>query len=185
MAMHRRTARYPLTGNRGRHLSVSATNRGGRIDIGTGDDADFTPVEFGVSAADRRLHLGLTWSILTSRRAEPEVFRGDGAGRVNLGRPRGHHLADIEATFQVLFLVANAAMRPRRRPQGGSARTKTSSALSAAPRHSHPHPARRPPGGAGLSTESGKSSAGPRARTVSWVLQGTVSPSYRDWKVNG
>ena len=79
----------------------SASNaRGGKISFGTGDGAEFTPVELlltaigGCTAADV--------DILTSRRAEPERFEVQvGAEKV---RDRGgNHLADIEVTFRVVF----------------------------------------------------------------------------------
>jgi len=77
-----------------------SNDRGGWIGIGSGTDADFTPVELLLAAIG-----GCTATdvdILTSRRAEPEAFRV--AVRAEKIRDdHGNHLADIEVTFQVLF----------------------------------------------------------------------------------
>ena len=75
-------------------------DRGGRIDIGTGGDADFTPVEL-LLAAIGGVHL--------DRRGHPDVPAGGARGvpgAVGAEKVRddhGNHLADIEVTFQVLF----------------------------------------------------------------------------------
>jgi uncharacterized OsmC-like protein len=75
-------------------------DRGGRIDIGTGGDADFTPVELLLAAIGGCTSMDV--DILTSRRAEPEAFRvAMGADKVR--DDHGNHLDDIEVTFQVVF----------------------------------------------------------------------------------
>ncbi len=79
----------------------TATNeRGGTIDIGTGDRSDFTPVELllvaigGCTAADV--------DILTSRRAEPDSFEIEvDADKVR--DAKGNHLAGLQVTFRVTF----------------------------------------------------------------------------------
>jgi uncharacterized OsmC-like protein len=79
---------------------TARNGRGGRITIGTGAGAEFTPVELllaaigGCTAADV--------DILTSRRAEPESFVVEvGADKVR--DSAGNHLAGIEVTFRVVF----------------------------------------------------------------------------------
>jgi putative redox protein len=79
----------------------SASNvRGGKISFGTGDGAEFTPVELllaaigGCTAADV--------DILTSRRAEPERFEVQ-VGAQKVRDAGGNHLTDVEVTFRVVF----------------------------------------------------------------------------------
>jgi uncharacterized OsmC-like protein len=79
----------------------SASNaRGGKISFGTGDGAEFTPVELlltaigGCTAADV--------DILTSRRAEPERFEVQ-VGAEKVRDADGNHLTDVEVTFRVVF----------------------------------------------------------------------------------
>jgi uncharacterized OsmC-like protein len=79
----------------------TATNeRGGKINIGTGQGTDFTPVELllvaigGCTAADV--------DILTSRRAEPHSFEIE----VDADKVRdaaGNHLTGLRVTFRVAF----------------------------------------------------------------------------------
>ena len=78
----------------------AVNNRGGRIRVSTGDDADFSPVELllvaiaGCSAADV--------DFLTARRAEPERF----VVRARADKVRdddGNCLRDIRVTFDVRF----------------------------------------------------------------------------------
>lgn len=77
-----------------------SNDRGGRIGIGTGGDADFTPVELLLAAIGGCTSVDV--DILTSRRAEPEAFRvAVRAEKVRDGD--GNHLADVELSFQVLF----------------------------------------------------------------------------------
>jgi putative redox protein len=79
----------------------AATNgRGGRIALGTGGGADFTPTELllaavgGCTAADI--------DALTSRRAEPERSAVEvGANKVR--DAGGSRLTDIEVTFRIVF----------------------------------------------------------------------------------
>ncbi len=79
----------------------TATNeRGGKINIGTGERSDFTPVELllvaigGCTAADV--------DILTSRRAEPGSFEIDvDADKVR--DAKGNHLSGLQVTFRVTF----------------------------------------------------------------------------------
>jgi putative redox protein len=74
--------------------------RGGRITIGTGGDADFTPTELLLAAIGGCTAIDV--DILTSRRAEPEVFEI----RVDADKVRdenGNRLTDIEVTFRITF----------------------------------------------------------------------------------
>lgn len=79
---------------------IVSNDRGGRVGIGTGADADFTPVELLLAAIGGCTSADV--DILTSRRAEPEAFRV--AVRAEKIRDdNGNHLADIEVAFRVLF----------------------------------------------------------------------------------
>jgi putative redox protein len=74
--------------------------RGGRIAVGTGGDADFTPTELLLAAIGSCTAIDV--DILTSRRAEPDAFEV----RVSATKVRdaaGNRLTDIEVTFQIVF----------------------------------------------------------------------------------
>ena len=74
--------------------------RGGRITFGTGGGTDFTPTELLLAAIGGCTSIDV--DILTSRRAEPEVFQV----RVDANKVRddaGNRLTDIEVTFQIRF----------------------------------------------------------------------------------
>lgn len=74
--------------------------RGGTIHLGTGETADFTPVELllaaiaGCSAVDV--------DFITSKRAEPDSFEVRSAGE-KLKDEQGNHLGGLEVTFTVRF----------------------------------------------------------------------------------
>jgi len=75
-------------------------DRGGRITLGTGDGADFTPTELLLAALGGCTAIDV--DTLTSRRAEPEAFRIV----VEASKVRdagGNHLTDIEVTYRVTF----------------------------------------------------------------------------------
>jgi putative redox protein len=75
-------------------------DRGGRITIGTGSGADFTPTELLLVALGGCTAIDI--DTLTSRRAEPEAFRIV----VQASKVRdadGNHLTDIEVTYRVAF----------------------------------------------------------------------------------
>jgi putative redox protein len=82
---------------------LAATNsRGGRITVGTGGGADFTPTELLLTAIGGCTAIDV--DILTSRRAEPESFEV----RVDASKIRdadGNRLTDIEVAFRVRFPV--------------------------------------------------------------------------------
>lgn len=82
-------------------LRLRATNsRGATLDLGSGDDADFTPVELllvalaGCSAIDV--------DAITGKRAEPERF-GVMAQAQKVRDADGNHLSDIRLDFTVDF----------------------------------------------------------------------------------
>lgn len=74
--------------------------RGGTIHIGSGESADFTPVELlltaiaGCSAVDV--------DFITSRRAEPESFEVVAEGD-KLKDETGNHMGGLEVTFRLRF----------------------------------------------------------------------------------
>jgi len=74
--------------------------RGGEMTMGTGSDADFTPVELLLAAIGGCTAIDV--DILTSRRSEPDAFtvRVDGE---KVRDSAGNHLTDILVTFQVAF----------------------------------------------------------------------------------
>jgi putative redox protein len=92
-----------------RSVSIDRTSNGrftitnardGRVMVGTGDDADFTPTELLLGAIGACTAVDV--DILTSRRADPESFRVD----VEADKVRdelGNHLTDIKVTFKIIF----------------------------------------------------------------------------------
>ena len=79
----------------------TATNeRGGTINIGTGESSDFTPVELLLIAIGGCTAVDV--DILTSRRAEPDSFEIDvDADKVR--DAKGNHLSGLQVTFRVTF----------------------------------------------------------------------------------
>ena len=85
-------------------------DRGGRITLGTGDGADFTPTELLLAALGGCTAIDV--DTLTSRRAEPEAFRIV----VEASKVRdagGNHLTDIEVTYRVAFPPGGAGDEAR------------------------------------------------------------------------
>ena len=78
-----------------------ATNRrGGAIEIGSGEDPDFTPVELLLAALAGCSAIDV--DILTSRRSEPTTFDVRASGtKVRDGQ--GNHLTDAGLRFRVSF----------------------------------------------------------------------------------
>lgn len=74
--------------------------RGGRISAGTGNDADFTPVELLLGAVGGCTAIDV--EAVTSRRAEPDAFAVDVAA-TKVRDDGGNRLTDIEVTFRVSF----------------------------------------------------------------------------------
>lgn len=92
--------------------SYEATNvRGGTISIGSGESADFTPVELllaaiaGCSAVDV--------DHITSRRAEPLEFEAAAEGEKVSDTERGNHMTDLVVTFTVRFPEGEEGDRAR------------------------------------------------------------------------
>jgi putative redox protein len=83
------------------HARHEATNlRGGTLLMGTGDTADFTPVELLLAAVAGCT--GLDVDFITSRRAEPESFAVAISGH-KVRDDHGNHLDGIAVTFHVTF----------------------------------------------------------------------------------
>lgn len=82
----------------GRYAATNA--RGGRIELGTGEDSDFTPVELllaaigGCSAVDV--------DFITTRRAEPAAMSVQIEAE-KLDDEQGHHLGPVTMTFRLEF----------------------------------------------------------------------------------
>ncbi len=79
---------------------VATNDRGGRISIGKGGGADFTPVDLLLAGIGGCTAIDV--DILTSRRAEPDAFEV----LVEAEKVRddaGNHLAGIVVTFRVRF----------------------------------------------------------------------------------
>jgi uncharacterized OsmC-like protein len=82
----------------GRFRAVNV--RGGELEIGGGDDTDFTPVELLLTAIGGCS--GIDVDLITGRRAQPESFTVTvQANKVRDGD--GNHLADITASFALTF----------------------------------------------------------------------------------
>lgn len=74
--------------------------RGGTIELGTGDDAAFTPVELLLAAIGGCT--GIDVDVLTSRRAEPSVFTVTMSGD-SIHDDEGSRLGNIDGAFDVRF----------------------------------------------------------------------------------
>jgi uncharacterized OsmC-like protein len=85
--------------------------RGGRIHIGSGESADFTPVELlltaiaGCSAVDV--------DFITGKRAEPETFEVLSEGEKLKDDAKGNHMGDLRVTFTVTFPEGEGGDRAR------------------------------------------------------------------------
>jgi uncharacterized OsmC-like protein len=89
----------------------AATNvRGGRIEFGSGDDAEFTPVELLLAALGGCTAIDA--DVATSRHAEPVRFgvevRGD-----KIGDEEGNRMENLAVTFHVEFPEGEAGDRAR------------------------------------------------------------------------
>lgn len=79
----------------------AATNvRGGRIEFGSGDDADFTPVELLLAALGGCTAIDA--DVATSRHAEPVRFSVSVSGD-KLGGEEGNRMENLAVTFHVEF----------------------------------------------------------------------------------
>jgi uncharacterized OsmC-like protein len=90
-----------VTIDRVRNTHYTAANaRGGTISVGSGSDADFTPVELLLAAIAGCTAIDV--DLLTSRRAEPDSFQVVAEGdKVRDGQ--GNHLTGIMVTFRIAF----------------------------------------------------------------------------------
>jgi uncharacterized OsmC-like protein len=74
--------------------------RGGTIEVGSGADGEFTPVELLLTAIGTCTAVDV--DVLTSRRAEPAAFTVE-VGAEKLRDALGSRLTDIAVTFHVSF----------------------------------------------------------------------------------
>lgn len=75
-------------------------DRGGKITIGTGGDADFTPTELLLAAIGGCTAIDV--DIFTARRAEPEAFEVTvGADKIRDGN--GNRLTNLVTAFEIAF----------------------------------------------------------------------------------
>jgi putative redox protein len=75
-------------------------SRNTQLRMGSGDTADFTPVELLLAAIGGCTAVDV--DLVTSRRAEPDQFEVEvGAEKIN--EPAGNHLEDITVTFRIRF----------------------------------------------------------------------------------
>jgi putative redox protein len=90
-----------VTIDRVRNSHYTVTNaRGGTIAIGSGGDADFTPVELLLAAIGGCTAIDV--DLVTSRRSEPDSFGVDVAA-TKVNDDQGHRLTGIEVIFKVTF----------------------------------------------------------------------------------
>ena len=79
----------------------TATNaRGGRLDMGSGEDARFTPVELLLAAVAGCSAIDV--DIFTTRRAEPTTFEVTTSGEKRRDAD-GNHMGPLRVTFDVRF----------------------------------------------------------------------------------
>lgn len=82
----------------GRFRAINA--RGAVLELGSGDDPDFTPVELLLAAIGGCS--GIDVDILTSRRSEPDSFEMT-VGAEKVRDDAGNHLTDVALSFRVAF----------------------------------------------------------------------------------
>lgn len=85
--------------SRGRYTVTNA--RGGTITIGTGDTAEFTPVELLLTAIGGCTAVDV--DLLTSRRAEPAEFSLTVTGDKVRDEAGANHMENLAVTFRVTF----------------------------------------------------------------------------------
>ncbi|WP_168581493.1 OsmC family protein [Gephyromycinifex aptenodytis] len=78
----------------------AVNERGARMSMGSGDSADFTPVELLLAAAAGCA--GIDVDLITARRAEPEEFSMQASGE-KVHDEEGSHLTDVRVAFTVRF----------------------------------------------------------------------------------
>lgn len=84
--------------------------RGATVAMGSGEGADFTPVELMLAAAGGCA--GIDVDLITTRRAEPEEFIIEVSGE-SIRDDDGHHLKDVRVAFRVRFPSDEAGDRAR------------------------------------------------------------------------
>jgi putative redox protein len=82
----------------GRYTAVNG--RGGKLDFGTGDVEDFTPVELFLASIGGCTAVDV--DIFTTRRAEPESFVAQVGGE-KVRDEGGNRMEDLTVTFRVRF----------------------------------------------------------------------------------
>ena len=75
-------------------------SRNTQLRMGSGDTADFTPVELLLAAIGGCTAVDV--DLVTSRRAEPDQFEVE-VGAEKVSDPAGNHLEDISVTFRIRF----------------------------------------------------------------------------------
>lgn len=91
---------------------VATNRRGGTLNVGIGENADFTPVELllvaiaGCSAVDV--------DFLTSRRSEPDEFTVTASGDKMSSRSVGGYLDNLDVEFTVTFPEGEAGDKARK-----------------------------------------------------------------------
>ncbi len=89
---------------------AAVNDRGGRIVLGAGAGAEFTPVELLMIAIAGCTAIDV--DILTSRRAEPDTFEiSVDADKVR--DEEGNHLQNIEVTYRLTFPAGNDGDKAR------------------------------------------------------------------------
>ncbi|GAA2094083.1 OsmC family protein [Microlunatus panaciterrae] len=83
---------------RGHYLATNV--RGGTLSIGSGDDAEFTPVELLLAAIAACSAIDVDF--ITSKRAEPERFEVRSTGH-KIRDERGNRMVELAMDFDVLF----------------------------------------------------------------------------------
>jgi putative redox protein len=95
------SAHLAVTVRRTENRRYAATNaRGGQVSMGTGGDADFTPVELMLAALGGCTAVDV--DIVTTRRAEPESFEVTAEGD-KVRDDDGNRVTGIELTFRIRF----------------------------------------------------------------------------------
>jgi len=106
-----------MTTHRGVTISRIATSeytvtnsRNTQLRMGSGDTADFTPVELLLAAIGGCTAVDV--DLVTSRRAEPDQFEVE-VGAEKVSDPAGNHLSDITVTFRIRFPEGEAGDKAR------------------------------------------------------------------------
>lgn len=92
------------------HYTVTNV-RGGTITVGTGDTAEFTPVELLLTAIGGCTAVDV--DLLTSRRAEPVEFTVTVTGDKTRDEAGANHMENLAVTFHVTFPAGEAGDKAR------------------------------------------------------------------------